>query len=120
MKCLLGLSIILSLIVFLSPGEVRAAEEGDLKEGRALYLKHCQICHGPEGKGDGYSHFNPPVAALSASKIQRKSDKELWENIHMGVSNTAMGMWRFVLSDQEIARVLVYVRSLVCLKNGHE
>jgi mono/diheme cytochrome c family protein len=101
----------LVLLVFLLPvGSF--AEEGNLKEGRTLYLKHCKICHGPEGKGDGYALFNPPVADLTSSKIQKKSDKELWTSIHMGVSDTAMGMWRFVLSDEEIALVLGYVRSL--------
>jgi mono/diheme cytochrome c family protein len=101
----------LVLLVFLLPvGSF--AEEGNLKEGRTLYLKHCKICHGPEGKGDGYMLFNPPVADLTSSKIQKKSDKELWTSIHMGVSDTAMGMWRFVLSDEEIALVLGYVRSL--------
>lgn len=101
----------LVLLVFLLPG-ASFAEEGDLKAGRTLYLKHCKVCHGPEGKGDGYTLFNPPVADLTSSKIQKKSDKELCESIHLGVSNTAMGMWRFVLSDEEIAHVLGYVRSL--------
>ena len=111
MNRLLGLFFVLALVVFLLPGGA-LAEEGDLKEGRTLYLKHCKVCHGQEGKGDGYALFNPPVADLTASKIQKKTDKELWESIHMGVSNTAMGMWRFVLSDEEIALVLGYVRSL--------
>lgn len=111
MKRSAGLFFVLVLVVFLLPGW-SLAEEGDLKEGRTLYLKHCKVCHGPEGKGDGYTLFNPPVADLTSSKIQKKSDKELWESIHMGVSNTAMGMWRFVLSDEEIALVLGYVRSL--------
>ncbi len=103
--------IVLSLVVFLIPNAL-LANEGNFKEGRALYLKHCKVCHGPEGKGDGYTHFNPPVADLTVSRIHKKSDKELWESIHMGVPNTAMGMWRFVLSDEEIANVLAYVRSL--------
>jgi len=111
MKYFFVLFMTLVLLVFLLPGGAFAEEE-DLKKGRALYLKHCKICHGPEGKGDGYTHFNPPVADLTASKIQKKSDKELWESIHMGVANTSMGMWRFVLSDEEIALVLGYVRSL--------
>ena len=111
MKRFLGLFIVLALLVFLLPGGA-LAEEGDLKKGMTLYLKHCKVCHGPEGKGDGYTLFNPPVADLTSSKIQKKSDKELWESIHMGISNTAMGMWRFVLSDEEIALVLGYVRSL--------
>ena len=39
----------LVLLVFLLPvGSF--AEEGNLKEGRTLYLKHCKVCHGPEGK----------------------------------------------------------------------
>jgi mono/diheme cytochrome c family protein len=111
MKRLSVLIIGLVLVVFLLPGR-SLAEEGDLKEGRTLYLKYCKVCHGPEGKGDGYTNFNPPVADLTVSRVQKKSDKELWESIHMGVSNTAMGMWRFVLSDEEIALVLGYVRSL--------
>ncbi len=88
------------------------AKEGNVYKGKALYLKHCEICHGQEGKGDGYTNFNPPVADLTKSDIQLKSDKELWGNIHMGVPNTAMGMWRFVLSDEEISTILAYVRSL--------
>ena len=111
MKNLSGLFIVLALVVFLLPSGL-FAEKGDAKEGRTLYLKHCKVCHGPEGKGDGYTHFNPPVADLTVSRIQKKSDKELWESIHMGVPDTAMGMWRFVLSDEEIALVLGYVRSL--------
>ena len=111
MKRYLGIFFVLVLAVFLLPGG-SLAEKGDLKEGRTLYLKHCKVCHGAEGKGDGYTLFNPPVADLTASKIQKKSDKELWESIHMGVANTSMGMWRFVLSDEEIALVLGYVRSL--------
>jgi len=111
MKQRLGLWMAPIVVGVLLSGSV-LAEEGDFKEGRTLYLKHCQVCHGPEGKGDGYTLFNPPVADLTASKIQKKSDKELWESIHMGVSNTAMGMWRFLLSDEDIALVLGYVRSL--------
>ncbi len=88
------------------------ANEGNAHKGKTLYLKHCEICHGPRGKGDGYAHFNPPVADLTNSDIQSISDKELWGSIHKGVPNTAMGMWRFVLSDEDIATVLAYVRSL--------
>ena len=111
MKRSFGVFIGLVLMVLIFPVNV-LAEKGDSNEGRTLYLKYCQACHGHEGKGDGYTHFDPPVADLTMSRIQNKSDKELWENIHMGIPNTAMGMWRFVLSDEEIALVLGYIRSL--------
>ena len=87
-------------------------EESDHENGRAIYLKRCEICHGPEGKGDGYALFNPPVADLTSSSVQSKSDKELWKSIHKGVSNTVMGTWRFVLTDEEIDMVLAYIRAL--------
>lgn len=32
---------------------VLLAEQGDAHRGRTLYLKHCKVGHGPEGKGDG-------------------------------------------------------------------
>ena len=111
MKGLSVLFMALVWVVFLLQGGL-LAEKGESNKGKTLYLKHCKICHGQEGKGDGYALFNPPVADLTASTIQNKSDKELWESIHMGVSNTSMEMWRFVLSDEEITAVLGYVRSL--------
>ena len=101
--------LVLSLTLLFPIGIL--AQEWDMQEGKTLYLKHCEICHGPEGKGDGYTHFDPPIADLTESRIQKKSDKELWESIHKGVPNTAMGMWKFMLSDKEIATVLAYVRS---------
>jgi hypothetical protein len=67
----IGVWIVLLLMMCLLP-LMAHAEEGDLKKGKTLYLKHCKICHGLEGKGDGYTHFNPPVADLTASQIQKK------------------------------------------------
>ena len=103
--------VVLVLGVALFSQEI-LANEREAKEGKILYFKHCEICHGPEGKGDGYAHFNPPVVDLTVSEIQKKPDRELWDSIHKGVPNTAMGMWRFVLSDEEIVAALGYVRSL--------
>jgi mono/diheme cytochrome c family protein len=31
----------------------RADPPPDVAEGRELYQRHCMVCHGPEGKGDG-------------------------------------------------------------------
>ena len=75
-------------------------------------MKYCEVCHGPKGKGDGYLFFDPPVANLTSPEIQKKSDDELWHSVHDGVSNTAMGTWKFVLTDAEISLVLAYIRSL--------
>ena len=111
MKLVLVFLSVLGPALFLAVQAV-PAEKGGVGKGRALYEKHCAVCHGPKGKGDGYTLFDPPVADLTSRKIQIKSDEELRASVHDGVSNTAMGTWKLVLSDKEIALVLAYVRSL--------
>ena len=111
MKPFFRLFICLAVSLFAITPDALAAERNSEK-GKTLYVKHCEVCHGPSGKGDGYLFFDPPVANLTAPEIQKKSDDELWQSVHEGVSNTAMGTWKFVLSDAEISRVLAYVRSL--------
>ena len=101
--------IFLSLLPY-PPGAL--AEEEDLPKGKALYEKHCAVCHGPEGKGDGYTLLDPPPADLTSQAIQKKSYDELWHEVHDGIPDTAMGMWKVALSDDEITIVLAYVRTL--------
>ena len=110
MKFFLGLFI---MVFTLFPHAREAiAVKGDLEKGKAHYVQHCMGCHGTEGKGDGYTLFNPPVADLTSAEIQKKSDYELWRSVHEGVSNTAMGTWKWALTDEETAHVLAYVQTL--------
>lgn len=88
------------------------AAQGDRKMGKALYFTHCVDCHGPNGKGSGSWPFYPPPADLTARRIQEKSDYALWKSVHDGVPNSAMGSWKWVLSDKEEAHLLTYVQSL--------
>lgn len=88
------------------------AEKVDLAKGKALYETHCAVCHGQEGKGDGYALLDPPPADLTSATIQKKSYEELWHEIHDGIPDTAMGMWKVALSDSEITMILAYVRTL--------
>ena len=110
MNVFLRLCMMVFLLFYYVPWVL--AVERDLEGGKALFKKHCVVCHGSEGKGDGYTLFNPPVADLSSPDIQKKTDFELWQSIHDGLPNTAMGTWKWVLSNAEAAHVLAYVRSL--------
>ncbi len=84
----------------------------DAGKGKSIYTNLCARCHGVEGKGNGVMKFTPPVADLSSPAVQSKLDATLMKEIHDGRKNTAMGAWKFVLSDDEIREVTAYLRTL--------
>jgi mono/diheme cytochrome c family protein len=106
------------LIVFLFAGLVScqmwtdASLRPEEKKGRVIFQEMCAGCHGTAGRGDGYVQFNPPPANLRSSTIQKKTDQELRHTIREGHADTAMGAWKYGLSEEEIQAVLMYIRTL--------
>jgi mono/diheme cytochrome c family protein len=80
--------------------------------GKSVYEKHCLACHGAQGRGDGYPFLKPPPADLSAAATRSKTDADLLITIRHGHPDTAMGSWRFALTEKEVWDVLAYVRTL--------
>lgn len=92
-------------------GETPAAPAARSLEGRSVYANICVGCHGIDGKGGDFK-FTPPVADLTSPEVQQKLDVHLFRAVHEGKANTAMGAWKYALSDEEIRAVLAYVRQL--------
>jgi mono/diheme cytochrome c family protein len=86
-------------------------EHYDLQEGKRLYEQYCRFCHGEQGKGKAFD-VTPPPADLTSPAVQQKSDYELTQIIHGGEQGTAMGAWKWALSDKDKQNVLQYIRSL--------
>jgi len=86
-----------------------ATNERNLARGKTLYKKYCLACHGPQGRGDGATRFDPPVADLTSSDVLMKPDSRLLKSIHEGRPNTAMDARKSTLSDEAIRDVLAYV-----------
>ncbi|HKY71332.1 MAG TPA: cytochrome c [Nitrospira sp.] len=87
------------------------AGNADVEAGRRIYAEACKACHGLDGKGAGVMKFRPPAADLTSPQVQAKLDSGLYTVIHEGRANTAMGAWKYALSDEEIRDVLSYVRT---------
>ena len=83
----------------------------DLQEGKRLYEQYCRFCHGDQGKGKAFD-VTPPPADLTSQAVQKKSDFELAKTIHGGEQGTAMGAWKWALSEKEKQNVLLYIRWL--------
>ena len=91
-----------------------AASPGDtpVERGRVVFEQRCVPCHGAQGRGDGYPFLKPPPADLTAFAVRNKTDADLLITIRHGHPDTAMGSWRFTLTEKEVWDVLAYVRTL--------
>lgn len=93
--------------------------------GRDLYVQHCAICHGPEGKGDGPAGLPivpmPRDFSVGRFKFDADSDgrtgtdRDLFLVIRDGAGayggNPVMAPWAH-LGEERIRELVAYVRSL--------
>jgi mono/diheme cytochrome c family protein len=83
----------------------------NIKHGRALFQRECELCHGKSGHGDGMqaAYLTPPKPAdLTSEKIQSQSDGAIFYKITEGRGQ----MPKAKLNDAEKWAVIEYVRTL--------
>jgi len=105
------IGLVLGLTVFNS---TVLSASGDKNKGEQVYQQYCQVCHGPQGKGDGPvgMSLKPPPANLASKKVKSKPDSDLLNTIRKGRPGTAMPGWENDLSEQQINDVIAHVRTL--------
>lgn len=93
---------------------VDPANSANANSGRGIYMQNCSVCHGVTGKGNG------PV---SASMIKKPANftrpyyaaftDALWYwRVKEGVAGTRMPRWGRSLSEQQIAYLVAFLRTL--------
>jgi mono/diheme cytochrome c family protein len=95
-------------LALLFSASVAKAQKGDPDDGKEVYKKKCQSCHGANGEKTQYK--DQTFAALTAKEVQSESDADLKKQSVSGKTgkmDTVKGM-----SDQDLADVVAYVRSL--------
>ena len=95
-------------------GSIRSVDAADPVKGKVLYEKHCLVCHGSLGKGDGPTGrmLKPPAADFTSAASKKKPEAELTQTIENGKPGTAMGPWKGQLSPADLSDVLGYVMTL--------
>jgi mono/diheme cytochrome c family protein len=83
-----------------------------LERGAFLFRSDCQMCHGPEGKGDGpmIQRGIPPSAALVAENAVQMKDGQMFHVLTYGQRNMSPHVAQ--LSREDRWKVILYVRSL--------
>jgi mono/diheme cytochrome c family protein len=85
--------------------------------GKKLYGQNCASCHGPKGLGDGEvgKSLNPRPANIASSiKMPMATDGFLyWTIAEGGVPlHTAMPPFKGVLKEDDVLKVILYIRGL--------
>ena len=116
MKSRLSWVILVPLMIFPS-WEIFSAQ--DNAEAKRLYATYCSNCHGVSGKGDGLAAKSLPVKPANHTDGQvmgQFSDKYLHDIISKGGSGVGkssfMPGWGSLLKDQQIRKIISYMRSL--------
>jgi mono/diheme cytochrome c family protein len=124
-----------------SPDSINAAESSkavlaavtsihltyEQRQGKNLYTKYCFVCHGLEGKGDGFNSFSldPRPRDLSNGQYMKAlTDERLIETVReggRGVNRSPlMPTWGGRLTKDELMYVVAYVRTFAVNNNTHE
>jgi mono/diheme cytochrome c family protein len=87
-------------------------------QGKYLYRKYCVVCHGEEGKGDGFNAYNldPKPRDFTDARIMGSlTDEKIIQTITGGGRSVnrspLMPSWGGRLEKEEIRYLLAYVRS---------
>ena len=104
--------------LLLSPAMLTVAmAAGDAHRGETIFLRYCQGCHGPDGRGGGKG-FMPHVGPLARKGyIETMPDEYLSAVIMEGGAAVGksgyMPSWKTTLSEQDIADVIAFIRTFV-------
>ncbi len=85
-----------------------------LKKGKALYLSHCQKCHGPQGKGDGPDGDpeHKPEDLTDASRAARNPDGVMFYKVWNGRKAPKMPAFKTEMTKDEVWTIVEYAKTL--------
>lgn len=90
----------------------------DFIEGQQVFNLYCAQCHGADGQGDGPACFTTSggyIRPEPANFTESGHDFQLYGRwvwkVREGVETTNMPPWKYVLSDDQIFKVILYEQS---------
>lgn len=105
-----------------SPPEVPEVTPEVLAKGAELYAQNCASCHGDTGAADGVCapfllpqprDFTKSVFRFKTTEAgELPSDQDLFRTISLGLHNTGMPPWEFLLSEEDRWALVAHVKSL--------
>lgn len=109
-----SLAAVIASLSFVAPARADG-DNGASARGRALFDTYCVLCHGAAGRGDGRAAALQKVRPTNLT-VSSRSDEYKSQIITNGGAalnrSESMPAWKTVLSEQQIADVVVYLRAM--------
>src|SRR5574341_238743 len=102
-------------LVWAAAFDAHSAPASVRDRGKALYERHCAVCHGDDGRGDtpaGRLLKPRPRNLADPIEMARLTVDRIYRAIKEGKPGTAMAAWKQVLTEPEIGDVIDYVHGL--------
>ncbi len=81
--------------------------------GAEVFRTNCEMCHGPQGHGDGPAGQSLDPKPRNLASIQAAaSDDFLFWRVREGKPGTSMVAWKGILSDEQIWQTVSFIRTL--------
>ena len=81
--------------------------------GAEVFKNSCEVCHGPQGHGDGPAGASLDPAPKNLPELSTVvSDDYLFWRISTGKDGTSMVAWKGVLTEAQIWQVISFIHTL--------
>jgi mono/diheme cytochrome c family protein len=82
-------------------------------QGAEVFHTNCEMCHGPQGHGDGPAGQSLDPRPRNLAELQTTAgDDFLFWRIREGRPGTSMVAWKGILTDDQIWQVISFIRGL--------
>jgi mono/diheme cytochrome c family protein len=82
-------------------------------QGAEVFKTNCEMCHGPQGHGDGPAGQALDPKPRNLAKLQTEAgDDFLFWRISEGKPGTSMVAWKGILSEEQIWQAVSFIRTL--------
>ncbi|MBF0160994.1 MAG: c-type cytochrome [Magnetococcales bacterium] len=111
-------TLLLSLLLAHPVWSAEPAPAAPVGGAGQLYKKHCAVCHGKSGDGKSSAARGmtpPPTDFTSPEALVDLSRERMLQSVAEGRPHTAMVSWKGMLSPDEMAGVVDYIRTNLML-----
>lgn len=82
-------------------------------QGAQIFRTNCEMCHGPQGHGDGPAGQALDPRPRNLVELQKNAgDDFLFWRIREGKPGTSMVAWKGILTDEQIWQSISFIRTL--------